>query len=86
MSESSKEQAKKFVGAFTLNPTEAWQKYRDTLFAHHKDDLPDHIDNSLHLAFMVGLSHGAMLQGELARGCVEFVNDRIFEMLDPDKQ
>jgi hypothetical protein len=48
--------------------------------------MPDRVDSALHLAFMVGLSHGAMLQGELARGCVEFVNDRIHEMLDPTKQ
>ena len=76
----------KFIGAFTLNPSEAWEQYRDTLFSHHKENLPDHIDESLHLAFMVGLSHGAMLQGELARSCVEFVNDRIHEMLDESKQ
>jgi hypothetical protein len=76
----------KFIGTFALTPTEAWEQYRDTLFAHHIEDMPDHMDSALHLAFMVGLSHGAMLQGELARGCVEFVNDRIHEMLDPTKQ
>lgn len=76
----------KFIGSFTLSPTEAWKKYRDTLFAQHAGEMPERMDSALHLAFMIGLSHGAMLQGELANGCVEFVNDRIHEMLDPSKQ
>jgi hypothetical protein len=76
----------KFIGTFTLTPTEAWEQYRDTLFARQVEDIPDHMDAALHLAFMVGLSHGAMLQGELARGCVEFVNNCIQEMFDPAKQ
>ena len=71
----------KFVGTFTLNPSEAWERYRDRLFAHHTESMPDHIDAALHLAFLVGLSHGAALQGELASSCVEFVNDRIDEHL-----
>jgi hypothetical protein len=76
----------KFVGAFTLNPDQAWEEYRDALFKHHAENMPDHIDSALHLSFMVGLAHGAMLQGQLAHSCVEFVNDRIKEMLDPTKQ
>lgn len=71
----------KFVGAFTLNPSEAWEGYRENLFKHHVEDMPDHIDNALHLAFLVGLAHGAMLQGGLAHSCVDFVNDRINDLL-----
>ena len=67
----------KFIGTFTLNPSQAWERYREKLFAHHAKDIPDHVDSALHLAFLVGLSHGASLQGELASSCVEFVNDQI---------
>lgn len=67
----------KFIGTFTLNPSQAWERYRDELFAHHAKDIPEHVDSALHLAFLVGLSHGASLQGELASSCVEFVNDQI---------
>lgn len=74
----------KFVGAFTISPSEAWEGYRDTLFQQHVKNMPDHIDRALHLAFMVGLSHGAMLQGQLAESCNEFVNLQISELLKKD--
>jgi hypothetical protein len=76
----------KFVGAFTLCPSEAWEGYRDMLFKHHVENMPDHMDDALHLSFLVGLAHGAMLQGSLGNSCVEFVNERINAMLDPSNQ
>lgn len=71
----------KFVGAYTLNPSEAWETYRETLFKHHVKDIPDHMDNALHLAFLTGLAHGSLLQGQLAESCSEFVNMQINEIL-----
>jgi hypothetical protein len=74
----------KFIGTFTLNPSQAWERYREELFAHHAKDIPDHVEAALHLAFLVGLAHGASLQGELAGSCVEFVNNQIEEHIMGD--
>lgn len=70
----------KFICAFTLCPREAWEKYQDSLFKPHSEDIPDHLNDALYLAFLVGLSHGATLQGSLTRNFTEFVNERIDEM------
>lgn len=82
MSDNTPTSGPKFVGAYTLNPSEAWEGYREVLFKHHVKDMPAHMDHALNLAFLIGMAHGSMLQGGLANSCTEFVNDRINEMLN----
>lgn len=89
MSEKPKEKTQasekpqpKFVGAFTIQPSEAWQSYRDKLFGEKFGDMPEELENTFYITFLLGLSHGAALQGELALSVREFANSQISDIID----